>query len=154
MACVMNYSCFKSTVQAARCPWRYLIRKKRGGKSIIKFVSHRQAACFCFILSVCVWRPPDCPPASYSTHTFHHWPVSNAITGRLLHAFMKYSNGSVSYCALIIPCKDRKRRRGPETDGQTENNNERRPYFLRCGQKLFSNYPKSFYSYFIFLQIL
>lgn len=29
------------------------------------------------------------------------------ITGRLLHAFMKYSNGSMSYCALIMPHKDK-----------------------------------------------
>ena len=86
-------------------------KKKRGG-IFIKFASHRQAACFSFILT------RDCSTASRQPlqpthlHTFIYcWPVRKVITGRLLHAFMKYSNGSMSYCALIMPHKDKKRRR-------------------------------------------
>lgn len=52
------------------------------------------------------------PVTPHHTHTHAHtslcWPVSKVITGRLLHAFMKYSNGSMSYCALIMPHKDTK----------------------------------------------
>ena len=92
----------------------YKKRKKEGGggEIFIKFASHRQAACFSFILSC------DCSMASRQPlqpthkHTFIYcWPVRKVITGRLLHAFMKYSNGSMSYCALIMPHKDKKRRR-------------------------------------------
>lgn len=36
---------------------------------------------------------------------FHCWPVSKAITGRLLCTFMKYSNGSMFYWALIMSNK-------------------------------------------------
>lgn len=116
-------------------------KKERREKIFIKFASHRQAVCFsyfCQCVCICAWRPLD-TPASYfpQTHTFHRWPVSKVITGRLLHAFMKYSNGSMSYCALIMPHKDRKGRRGADTDRQTENNNERTPYLLRCGQNTY-----------------
>lgn len=111
----------------------------------IKFSSHWQAACFSFYLALCsnamVRRPPDSPSSQYptttttttprNTHTFYFWPVSEVITGRLLDAFMKYSNSSMSYCALIMPHKDE--RKGG-ADVQTENNNERTPYLLGCGQ--------------------
>lgn len=93
------------------------LQKKKGGKVFIKFATHRQAACFYFILSMCVCvfdcdgakasRQPSSQLFSY-WHTFCDWPVSKAITGRLLHAFMKYSNGSMSYCALIMPHKEKK----------------------------------------------
>lgn len=115
MAYVMNYSCFKSAEWPARCPWRYLITKReREGRGVfIKFSSHWQAACFSFILyflrdwceDLTVSQPQ--PPLA-DTHALPLcWLVSKVITDRLLHAFMKYSNGSMSYCALIMPHKDK-----------------------------------------------
>lgn len=97
-------------------------------------------ACVCVCVSVCVkarrLRKP-LQPVQTDRHTHSHplshcWPVSKVITGRLLHAFMKYSNGSVSYCALIMPHKDKKGGWGGE-DRQAEDNNEGTPYLLKCG---------------------
>lgn len=94
------------------------------------FILFYQCACVCVCLRVL--RPLEPPSSQFfsctHTYTFHCWPVIKVITGRLLHAFMKYSNGSMSYCALITPHKKRKRKGA--TDGRTENN-ERTHYLLR-----------------------
>lgn len=85
--------------------------RKRKGEIFIKLASHQQEACLSNILHVFVLGglvevlqtvAACCICSSYC------WPVSKTITGRLLHAFMKYSNGCMSYCALIMPHKDRK----------------------------------------------
>lgn len=81
--------------------------RERGGKIFIKFASHRQKLVF-LMFGPCGLSTVLRPLPFFHTHTFHCWPVSKAITGRLLHAFMKYSSGSMSYCALIMPYKDKK----------------------------------------------
>lgn len=93
-----------------------LQKRERGGKKIfIKFSSHWQAACFSSIWPcVSMWSFENlqtAPPSSPPPH-FQCCPVSKVITGRLLCAFMKYSNGSMSYCALIMPDKDKKKKGG------------------------------------------
>lgn len=85
-------------------------RVERGGV-FIKFSSYWQAACFSLILYFDLTKAPPVshpqPPLA-DTHALPLcWLVSKVITGRLLHAFMKYSNGSMSYCALIMPHKDK-----------------------------------------------
>lgn len=97
--------------------------RKRKGEIFIKLASHQQEACLSNILHVFVLGglvevlqtvAACCICSSYC------WPVSKTITGRLLHAFMKYSNGCMSYCALIMPHKDRKEGRGQTQMGRQE----------------------------------
>lgn len=97
--------------------------RKRKGEIFIKLASHQQEACLSNILHVFVHGglvevlqtvAACCICSSYC------WPVSKTITGRLLHAFMKYSNGCMSYCALIMPHKDRKEGRGQTQMGRQE----------------------------------
>lgn len=116
-------------------------KKRKGEKSLLSLpLIDKQLVFILFCQCVCVFdcdgakasRQPSSQLFSY-WHTFCDWPVSKAITGRLLDAFMKYSNGSMSYCALIMPHKEK---RGG-TDGQTENNNERTPYLLLWAKKYF-----------------
>ena len=95
----------------------YKKRERAGGCRYYVFLS-LTSSLFFFYLALCfwviLWRPPESassqlPPTTHThTHTSLCWTVSKVITGRLLHAFMKYSNGSMSYCALIMPHKDTK----------------------------------------------
>lgn len=91
-------------------------KKRKGEKSLLSLpLIDKQLVFILFCQCVCVFdcdgakasRQPSSQLFSY-WHTFCDWPVSKAITGRLLHAFMKYSNGSMSYCALIMPHKEKK----------------------------------------------
>ena len=91
------------------------IREKEEGEIFIKFfLSSTSTLFFSYFVNMCVRRPLG-GPAPLVHVAFHRWPVSEVITGRLLHAFMKYSNGSMSCCALIMPHKDRGKGGGGET---------------------------------------
>lgn len=97
--------------------------RKRKGEIFIKLASHQQEACLSNILHVFVLGglvEVLQTVAACCICSFYCWPVSKTITGRLLHAFMKYSNGCMSYCALIMPHKDRKEGRGQTQMGRQE----------------------------------
>lgn len=79
-------------------------KKRDGGNSLLSFPLIDKRLVFllfgpvflCAMASQQHLQPVMTQPHPYRlVHTSLCWPVSNVITGRLLHAFMKYLNGSM-----------------------------------------------------------